>query len=152
MRAWFLVVLLAACEKSEPATAPSPEPPARDRDVELSTLAADMIAYTKQMPQILEGFDGNCAKHAERLLVLEPLASSIRARGSTLTPAENKSVRERIAARKAEVFQEIDAALAAKHLTRADIEAKDAAVNAACASDPQVKAAMERVGVFKKTP
>lgn len=150
MRAWLLVFVLAACEKSQRAPEPAPETP--DREPELSALAADMIAYTKQMPQILEDFTGDCAKHAERLLSLEPLASAIRARGSTLTPAENKSVRERIAARKAEVFREIDAALAAKHLTRADIEAKDAAVRTACGADPQVKAAMERVGVFKKAP
>lgn len=146
MRAWLLIIALVACEKSKPA--PSPEPV--DHDTELSALAADMIAYTKQMPGILQEFAGDCPAHATRLLVLEPLARSIRTRAGALTPDETKSVRERIAARKVEILAQIDADLAAKHLTRADIEAKEAAVKAACDNDPQVKDAMDRVGLFKK--
>lgn len=148
MRLWLLVLALAACGKSAPA--PQSDPP--DRDPELSALAAEMIAYTKQLPQILQDFSGDCAAHADRLRSLEPLASSIRARGATLTAEENKSVRQRIGARKQEILREIDAALAAKHLTRADIEAKEAAVVAACADDPEVKAEMARVGLFEKAP
>ncbi len=150
LRTWLIVFAFVGCEKSKPAPEPAPVPD--NRDAELTALATDMIAYTRKMPQILEDFTGDCAAHADRLMVLEPLASAIRARASTLTPEENKGVRTRIAARKDEILREIDAELAQKHLTRADIEAKDAAVNAACANDPKVKAAMERVGMFKKAP
>lgn len=150
MRTWLIVFALVGCEKSKPAPEPGPAP--ESRDAELTALATDMIAYTRKMPKILEDFSGDCAAHAEHLMVLEPLASSIRARAASLSPEENKGVRARIAARKDEILREIDAELAQKHLTRADIEAKDAAVNTACGNDPKVKAAMERVGMFKKTP
>jgi len=146
MRTWLLLLALAACKKSSPASEPAPT----DHDVELSTLAADMVAYTKQLPTILQAFDGDCAAHATRLLTLEPQAQSIRGRAVALSPEDNKSVRARMAARKAEILAEIDADLAAKHLTRADIEAKEAAVKAACDTDPKVKDAMTRVGLFKK--
>jgi hypothetical protein len=55
-----------------------------------------------------------------------------------------------MAARKTEIFAKLDADLAERHATRADVEAKEAAIKAACANDPQVKAAMDRVGLFKK--
>lgn len=148
MRAWLLLIVLAACEKSSPAPAPDPAPP--DRDQIMSSLAVDSITYTQKLPGILLAFDGDCAAHATRLLVLEPLVSTIRARWAELSTEEVRGVRERIAARKTEVFAKLDADLAEKHATRADVEAKDAAVKTACANDPKVKDAMDRVGLFKK--
>ena len=151
MRVWLLVIGLAACEKSAPAPAPEPAPP--DRDLVLSTLAADMVTYTERLPGILLEFDGDCPAHATRLLTLETLVSSIRTRSGALSPEEMGRVRERIAARKTEIFAKLDAQLAEKHATRADVEAKDAAIKTACANEPKVKDAMDRVGLFtKKAP
>lgn len=148
MRPWWFVIVLAACEKSSPAPAPDPAPP--DRDQLISGVATDSIAYAEKLPTVLIAFDGDCAAHATRLLVLEPLVSSIRARSADLSVDEVRQVRERMAARKTEVMARLDTLLAEHHVTRADIEAKEAAVRTACANDPKVKDAMDRVGLFKK--
>ncbi len=148
MRPWLFVILLAACEKSSPAPAPDPAPP--DHDQIISSVATDSISYAEKLPPILIAFDGDCAAHATRLLALEPLVSSIRSRSADLSPDEVRQVRERMAARKTEVLARLDALLAEHHVTRADVEAKETAVKAACAGDPKVKDAMDRVGLFKK--
>ncbi len=150
MRVWLLVIGLAACEKSSPA--PAPEPVPADRDQLLSAITVDMITYAEHLPAILLAFDGDCAAHATRLLTLEPLVSSIRTRSAELSPDETRRVRERMGARKTEILARLDAQLAEKHATRADVEAKEAAVKTACANDPKATDAMDRVGLFKKAP
>jgi hypothetical protein len=146
MRVWLFVIAVAACEKSSPA----PEPVVPDRDQLLSAIAVDSITYMEQLSGILLAFDGDCPAHATRLLVLEPLVSSIRTRSAELSADEVRGVRERMAARKTEVLAKLDAQLAEKHATRADVEAKEAAIKTACANDPKVMDAMDRVGLFKK--
>lgn len=164
MRVWLVLIVLAACSKSsssapEPAPAPAPAPaptpppaPAPDRDQLLSSIAVDSITYAEKLPGILLAFDGDCAAHATRLLALEPLVSSIRKRSMDLSVDEVRGVRERMGARKTEVLAKLDADLAEKHATRADVEAKEVAIKTACANDPKVIAAMNRVGLFKKGP
>jgi hypothetical protein len=83
-------------------------------------------------------------------MVLEPLVASIRKRSMDLSADEVRSVRERMGAQKTEVLAKLDADLAAQHATRADVEAKEVAIKTACANDPKVIAAMNRVGLFKK--
>ena len=151
MRAWLLLIVVAACSKSSSEPAPAPAAaPAPDRDELVSSLAVDSITYAEKLPGLVLAFDGDCAAHANRLLVLEPLVSSIRKRSMDLTADEVRGVRERMGARKTEILAKLDADLAEKHATRADVEAKEVAIKTACANDPQVKAAMGRVGLFKK--
>ena len=153
MRAWLLLIVVAACSKSSSEPAPAPTPaaaPAPDRDELVSSLAVDSITYAEKLPGLVLAFDGDCAAHANRLLGLEPLVSSIRKRSMDLSADEVRGVRERMGARKTEILAKLDADLAEKHATRADVEAKEVAIKTACANDPQVKAAMGRVGLFKK--
>ncbi|MEO7091620.1 MAG: hypothetical protein ABI175_00125 [Polyangiales bacterium] len=147
MHLWMLVIALAACEKSGPAPEPAPAP---EREQIISALTTDTIAYTLQLPAILLAFDGDCAAHATRLLALEPLVSSIRTRSADLSADELRQIKERMGAHKAEIFGKLDAQLAEKHATRADVEAKEAATKTTCGDDPKVKDAMDRVGLYKK--
>jgi hypothetical protein len=144
MRVWLLVIALAACEKRKPA------PVSPDRDLLLSALAADMVAFATQANGIALDFNGDCAAHANQLLTLEPLVASLRTRAADLTAEETRNVGSRIAARKGGILAAIDVQLAERHLTREQGDAKEAQVQAACANDPKVKDAMDRVSIYKK--
>ncbi len=139
---WLLLVLLAACERSEPAAAPTPAP-----DDKVDRIVADTLSYMNQLPAILLAFDGDCGAHAQRLLVLEPLVASIRARS---TEVDHDQLRDRLQAHKAATLAKLDEQLKAKGVTRAEVEAKETTVKAACGEDARVKDAMDRVGLFKK--
>lgn len=135
---WLVLVLLAACARTDPA------PPAADK---IDGIVADTVTYMNQLPAILIAFDGDCAAHATRLLALEPLVASIRARSADV---DHDVLRDRLQARKAETVAKLEEQLKAKGLTRAEVEAKETAVKAACGGDPKLKDAMDRVGLFKK--
>ena len=97
MRAWLLLIVVAACSKSSSEPAPAPTPaaaPAPDRDELVSSLAVDSITYAEKLPGLLLAFDGDCAAHANRLLMLEPLVSSIRKRSMDLTADEVRDIQD----------------------------------------------------------
>ena len=156
MRAGIVLVAAALLGCGKPSPAPVPPPvvatprPADAATDPLAPLIADTLAYTDKLMPIMLAFDGNCDAHADRLLVLEPLVTSIRARGEALDDAQRQEMRQRMMAMKDEVLAKVDAQLAALHASRDAVEAKDRAIKAACSDNARVKDAMDRVGVFKK--
>jgi hypothetical protein len=147
MRWWLLIAMLAACEKAHdhPAAAGS-----GSADALVDGFTADMTEYGVKATPIMLAFNGDCGALADKMLVLEPLAQRIRARGTELEadPARYRTARERMRGMKAEVIAKYEAAIAPA--TMADAEKKEAEIKAKCRGDASYEAAMERVGLMKK--
>ncbi len=162
-RTVLLAIALVACEKSTPAAKPT-EGSAADGsgsavpsldDIKLrDTIVADTIEYSFKTSPILLAFDGDCSRHADRLLALEPLAKKIRENTMRLMAGRadhsDTDVKAKLLEHKDEIMAKINDQLAAGHKTIADVEAMDAEIRAKCGDDPKVKDAMERTGVFKR--
>lgn len=151
-RAILVLLCLAGCERAEPTVAERRELQPLPVDP-IDSVVADTLTYVDQLPGILIAFDGDCGAHATRLLTLEPLVASIRKRSEELRASRadaDKVLKDRLMTHKTETLGKLDDELRAKGLTRADVEAKERAVKAACDADPRVKDAMDRVGLFKK--
>ena len=157
--------LLAACgqdaPRTSPATAPTPTPPAVTAtadagsaapapDPTLQRLVDETIDYTYKMVPLVASWDGSCSVQIQRMKQIEPLVQRIRDDTAALGPDANTQLKAALAPHKDEVTAKIEHDLADLHVTRAEVEAKDDAVKAACGNDPEYKAEMDRIGVFKK--
>jgi hypothetical protein len=165
MRALATALLLAAaCSRSEVAPLPAagsatPAAPAGSgsgsaaANPDLDAIVADTLSYTAKMVPILAAFDGDCAKHVDRLLTLEPLVIEIRKRTADLAKANpdiDKTILARLRAHGAEVKKQVDAQLAILGKTQADLDKMEGELNAKCAADQKFQDAMGRIGVFKR--
>ncbi len=148
MRTWLLIAMLAACEKAHDA------PPAAGSgsDALVEGLLSDMAAYGEKTLPIVVGFDGDCAKLADRMLTLEPLAKSIRARSEQLEadPARRAAARDRMMAMKDSVIARYEAVLKPLGKTLADMDASEKAMKDKCADDPRFRDAEQRTGLKKR--
>ncbi|MGE5185861.1 MAG: hypothetical protein ACM31C_27580 [Acidobacteriota bacterium] len=144
----LLAIIVAACEKAHD----TPPAPGSGSDAVVEGLLADMAAYGEKSLPIVVGFDGDCAKVADRMLTLEPLAKSIRDRTDQLEadPARHAAARDRMKAMKAGVIARYEAVLRPLGKTLADVDAKQAEMKDKCADDPRFRDAEQRTGLKKR--
>jgi hypothetical protein len=155
MRIVLVLCLLVGCKKDhqDAPAAPSPEPvavaPAVDPAV-LDRVTQETIEYTYQMVPLLASFDGDCAAQIERMKKLEPLVQKIRDDNALAGDGVDVKIKDYMRAHKDEVVAKMNAAIAATHLTKADLEQKDAEIKTKCGSDPAYNEEMNRIGVMRK--
>lgn len=164
MRRTLLALLaLAACEKATPAPAakpfegsnPGPGSGARSPAAKalIDQIANDCLTYAKAAMPVTMAFDGDCKAQIDRLLTLEPITTKIRVAMTQLLaidPTGEADLKAELMQHKAATLGEMNGWLESHHVTMADGEAKDKAIRSACGDDPEFRAAMDRVGVFKK--
>ena len=121
----------------------------------MDAVIADVMDFTLRMVPVLHGFDGDCGKQAERLLTLEPLVQRIWTQSAAIAEASATGVSQmqrRIREQSTSMVPRIDAELARLHTTREQINEQEKKFGAACANDPRVQDAQERIRLFKKRP
>jgi hypothetical protein len=121
-------------------------------DAAVAAMVADMMAYTEQVVPLMLAFDGDCAAQAKRMLVLEPIATRIRAQGAALEsdPARVAAFKAAMELKRPELMAQMKAKLGAAGTTEVDVDRKDKDINAKCGSDPAYVDAMQHVGLRKK--
>jgi hypothetical protein len=157
MRTVLVLALLFACKKDHQDAAPAPEPvavapaPAAVPDpAVLDRVTTETLEYTYQMIPLLASFDGDCAAQIERMKKLEPLVQKIRDDNALAGPDVDVKIKDYMRAHKDEVVAKMNAQIAAVHLTKDQIEQKDAEIKAKCGQDPAYQDEMNRIGVLRK--
>jgi len=153
MRIVLVLCLLIGCKKDhqDAPAAPTPEPVAVAPDpTVLDRVAQETLEYTYQMVPLLASFDGDCAAQIERMKKLEPLVQQIRDDSALVGPDVDLRIKDHMRAHKDELVAKMNAAIAATHLTKDQLEQKDAAIKAKCGEDPAYKEEMNRIGVLRK--
>ncbi len=143
-----------AVAKTPPAGEPAGMPvgsaaTAGSDDAAFERLTRETLDYTYRMVPLLASFDGDCDAQIARMKQLEPLVQQIRDDEAAVAPDFNGRIKDYMQAHKAEVVAKIEEQLAAAHVTRPQLEAKEADIKAKCTS-PAFADEMNRIGVLKK--
>jgi hypothetical protein len=159
MRIVLVLCLLVGCKKDhqDAPAAPAPEPvavapapaPTADPAI-LDRVTQETLEYTYQMVPLLASFDGDCAAQIERMKKLEPLVQKIRDDNALAGPDVDVTIKSYMRAHRDEVVAKMNAAIAATHLTKDQLEQKDAAIKTKCGTDPAYNEEMNRIGVLRK--
>ena len=131
-----LIVLLLACSKGG------------NTEAEIDQLIADVTAYGDKTVPMMATWGGDCDALATKMLELEPLAGSIRARTALIDADPAKKAA--LDARKKDlpnIMKHYDELLKPYGKTTADIDKAEAAIKQLCSSNEKYKDAEQRVGL-----
>lgn len=160
-------VVLFACksDKREPprpertsgSAAPAPATGSAGLDeTALDALLRDVDDYTLKLTDLWIEPEVSCDEMAKRFLALEPLVTKVRERWLAVVAkapdvaAAEQTIRDRIRARKPVMMPKIEARLAEHGMVPADLDKREASLQARCGSHAELAAARDRVGLFQR--
>ena len=106
-------------------------------DTALDDLLDARMSWDVQIALIATDFDGDCAKHATRLVAISPLAQALRDGRAALSSDARAKFDERERARVDKVTAKVDHDLGLVGKTRADVDRGNAQITATCEHDAQ---------------
>jgi hypothetical protein len=118
-------------------------------DSDIDKLIADVMAYGDKTVPMMATWGGDCDALADKMLALEPLADSIRARTAVIEadPARKAKLQALKKDTIAKVMSHYEELLKPYGKTTADIDKAEVAIKQLCSSNAKYKDAEQRVGL-----